>query len=336
MSKSLEDMISEYINKYLTSENNEYFIYKALISSLRKSINEFISIMPENDLNHIFASSLSEIEILFENWDERKNFENHRKLLTFFLYSYIKLKEAADILNTLDIYYLLNEDDEVDSYETYEKQFDSIMCGIGVITTKISGIIKTADYEIIEFADLMVKTNVFKCNKNHEIEQIQAKVNVIDYFGKISEITVPAGYCKDCNCYFLLTKDFENLKRYGVILCRIVSEEVYRNTKSNNDFDLKAESILHQAGYNVSASENLSDIQRHEILRRVVDFGLYSISGLRSFLDYLIDKNLRVTTRDMSSAINKWRSDRNYIATYNSKVQRQVTAESFIRKQYIQ
>ena len=124
------------------------------------------------------------------------------------------------------------------------------------------------------------------------------------------------------------------MKSYGVILCQIISEKIYRSSNTSNIYDLKAESILHQAGYNVSSAENLSTEQRREILRRVVDFGLYSISGLCSFLDYLIDKNLRVTTRNMSFAISKWQSDRNYIANYNKDEQRQVNVSSFYTTEY--
>ena len=237
------------------------------------------------------------------------------------MYVFIKLDECADTLSVLRAtfgkrIFFADCEDLVEVKNKIET--------LNIVLEKLD-----PKDKMIDFVDIVVKTNVFKCNKNHNIEQIQAKVNVVDYFGDVAEITVSAGYCKECNCYFILEKDFNHLKTYGVILCRIISEKVYRSSNTSNIYDLKAESILHQAGYNVSSAEDLSTEQRREILRRVIDSGLYSLSGLCSFLDYLIDKNLRVTTRNMSSAISKWSSDRKYIVNYNKEEQRQVNVNSF-------
>ena len=92
--------------------------------------------------------------------------------------------------------------------------------------------------------------------------------------------------------------------------------------------------MLHQVGYHVSATDELSTEQRWEILKLVVDSGLYSVSGLCSFLDYLIEKNQRVTTRDMSNAIYKWQTDRNFIAKYEEDSCRKINVGSFQEKIY--
>ena len=182
----------------------------------------------------------------------------------------------------------------------------------------------------IEFADFVVKTNVFKCNLNHAIEQIQAKINIMQPDGGIIEQCVSAGYCKECNCYFILQTDFERLRNYGVLLCQQITEEAYRKNGLSilNGDQLKPESLLHQSGYNVSAAEDLSSEQRHEILRRVVDNGLYSVSGICSHLDWLIARNNKITNRDMSSAISKWKEDRAFISSYSANTQRKVQVKS--------
>ncbi len=152
--------------------------------------------------------------------------------------------------------------------------------------------------------------------------------------GVIVTENLSAGYCKDCNIYFILERDYLRLKKSGVVLCQLITYEVYTNSKSTNinSLDLKPESLLHRCGYNVSSTENLSQEQRRGILRRVIDCGLYSVSGLCSYLDWLIDRNSRSSTRDMSNAISKWTSDRDYIASYKTDNARLVGIKSLRSK----
>lgn len=187
-------------------------------------------------------------------------------------------------------------------------------------------------YEI-DFADFVVKANVFRCNYNHHIEQVQAKINVMKQDGSIITVTITAGYCVICNCYFMLEADYERLRKIGVLLCQQITEASYRKNglAIMNGDDLKPESLLFQSGYNVSATENLSSQQRQEILRRVVDCGLYSISGICSHLDWLIARNKKVHNRDMSLAISKWQEDRMVISSYKTDKQRIVDVKSIKR-----
>jgi len=185
----------------------------------------------------------------------------------------------------------------------------------------------------IEFASVVVRCNVFMCSKNHEIEEILAKVDVIAPTGEIINAEISAGYCKECNVYFIFEYDYIRLHNQGVILCQIITQKTFEtsNHKHLNTNHIKPESLLHQSGYNVNSTENLTSIQRQEILRRVIDAGLYSKSGLLSFLDWLISRSQNYTKNDMSLAINKWKSDREYIANYKTKEQRAITINNIIR-----
>lgn len=337
-------MISSYIDKYVTSEINRSFIYHALLKELRQGIDDYYELyigFNEDCLTLEQLLNLSNYECTLDKFGYiytqanelcdlyyNDTTEDSDNLLSNLLYIFIKLNECADKLSYIE--------DRFGSDLSFNNcselsETDKLLDTVEIVINKLKETHKKENQ--IEFVDIVVKTNIFKCNKNHHIEQVQAFVNVIDYWGEISKKTVSVGYCKECNCYFILERDFEQLKRYGVILCRIISEKMYRSATIST-FNLQAESLLHQAGYNVSTSENLSALQRREILKRVIDNELYSISGLCSFLDYLIDKNLRVATRDMSSAINKWSSDRNYIINYNAENQRKVNVSSFIETEY--
>lgn len=170
----------------------------------------------------------------------------------------------------------------------------------------------------ISFEDFVVRSNIFSCNKNHELESIQALISVLKYNGEVSNEIVSAGFCKHCNCYFILERDYLRLRSLGLPLCRQITEKAYRENGDElfNGEGLNPQSILNQIGYNVNANEDLSNTQRQDILSFAVETGLYTPSGICSFLDWLIDKNSRVSNRDMSDAIRKWTEDRNYIARY--------------------
>jgi hypothetical protein len=65
-----------------------------------------------------------------------------------------------------------------------------------------------------------------KCNnENHNIIDIIAKLRIVFPNGKIDFYYVPAAYCKDCNKYFMLKKDFDDVKKHGTILCEIIGTE---------------------------------------------------------------------------------------------------------------
>lgn len=203
---------------------------------------------------------------------------------------------------------------------------DYSVCGKGVTLTeteciKLKEIIESEfGYEEhfgISFEDFVVRSNVFKCNKNHELETIQAMISVLNYDGEVVNEIVSAGYCKHCNCYFILERDYLNLRKIGLPLCHQVTEKYY--LENGIPFDgsgLNEQSMLNAIGYNVNAGEDLSGSQRQNILSFAVESGLYTVGGICSFLDWLIDKNAKVTNRDMSDAISKWMSDRKYISQY--------------------
>ena len=188
----------------------------------------------------------------------------------------------------------------------------------------------------IQFVDFVIKSYVFKCNANHNIEQIQAQIDLMLSNGTIITESISAGYCHTCKCYFILESDFNKLRNKGIVLCQQITYEVYRQRGPEilNGDELRPESLLHQCGYNVSAAEELTSVQRQEILCRVIDNGLYSTSGICSHLDWLISRNKKITSRDMSTAISKWQEDRLFISKYNPKPQRNLGVSSIRKTNY--
>lgn len=182
------------------------------------------------------------------------------------------------------------------------------------------------DVNEIEFANFVVRTNTFNCNLNHSVETVEAVVSILAEDGSIFKTSTMAGYCRHCDCYFILEADFIALQRKGKLLCQLLSWEEYR-TKGQaifNGEDMKAESVLKRCGYTVNATDNLSAVQRQKILSLVLDNGLYTETELCNFLDWLINYHGRSKTRNMSAAISKWSEDRLFVLTHNWSDRRKI------------
>lgn len=136
--------------------------------------------------------------------------------------------------------------------------------------------------EKIEFQDFVTIGKIDTCSSHgHTVEEIDATVSILRRFGNIVTKLIPAYYCKNCNKYFISKWQFEGLKDEGVLLCQLIKEHINVSSGWNDNYsDLKAESLLHQSGYNVSAKSNLSSEQRHAILVLLIEHEICSKKGL--------------------------------------------------------
>lgn len=168
----------------------------------------------------------------------------------------------------------------------------------------------------IEFVDMVVKCQTISCDNNHEIEDVTAVFTIIRN-GVIRHVEVPAGYCKECDCYFILESTYKSVKQKGRLLCQVVTEAGFRRIKRGNaNFSdtWAEESPLKIAGYNVDARQNLSAFERQLILEYIVDSGILTKNRIIIYLDGFI--STRMSLSNMQNAISKWKEDRDYIANY--------------------
>lgn len=167
----------------------------------------------------------------------------------------------------------------------------------------------------IDLRDFVVRSNVFKCtHSHHRISNIDAAVTVIENSGKETKIKIPAGYCKQCNVYFIMESTYQELKRKGIILCRVSDEKTYLKSGLFNGMQLAQESILMQYGYNVSQTEGLFQRTRQQILAVLIDNRILSKSEIIGYLDFFISQ--RVGRSNMELAISKWEADREFVENY--------------------
>lgn len=123
-----------------------------------------------------------------------------------------------------------------------------------------------------------------------------------------------AGYCKECNLYFMLDSTYQNLKKIGIIMCRISDEKSYAKTDFLNGKILAHESLLMQYGYNVSAIDGLSSNQRHIILATIIENNILSKSEIISYIDFFIAQKRNI--EKMQTAVSKWEEDRQFVENY--------------------
>ena len=166
--------------------------------------------------------------------------------------------------------------------------------------------------------DFVVRRTTFKCMHNdHILQNIDAVVDVIDRHGNIRHVMVAAGYCQNCNIFFIMESAYEKLKLVGVPICRMTEEKVYlKGSAFMNGMKLAQESILMQYGYNVNVTEGLSSTQRKKILAVLIDNKILTKSEIISYLDFFI--NQRKNQKNMEKAINKWEDDKEFVLEYNN------------------
>lgn len=165
--------------------------------------------------------------------------------------------------------------------------------------------------------DFIIRGNVFRCmHKSHQIQNVDAEVKVSLNNGEDKLFQISAGYCQQCNVYFIMESTYQELKRKGIILCRITDSKTYAKGGFMNGSKLAQESILMQYGYNVSQTVGLSARQRQKILAVMIDNKVLSKSEIISYLDFFIRQH--GSRNNMGIAISKWEDDREFVEHYKS------------------
>lgn len=168
----------------------------------------------------------------------------------------------------------------------------------------------------IKYKNLVVRSNIFKCmHDKHVIEDVDAIVTIINKNIEIEQVIVAAGYCKQCDIFFMLESTYQQLRKKGSVIFRAVEENGYLNQAYLNGNTLAQESILMQFGYSVSKTEGLTDNQRQKILSFLVEQHVLTKNEIISYLDFFIRQRKNDKYAD---AIKKWTKDRNYIRSYKT------------------
>ena len=184
----------------------------------------------------------------------------------------------------------------------------------------------------IHVKDFVVRRNTFKCMHNdHKLKDIAGTVGVITQKGEVKQLKISAGYCPQCNIFFILESTYDYLKSRGTPLCRISSEKAYlKGIGSYNGMKLAQESILMQHGYNVSQEEALSPIRRQKILAVLIDNKVLTKNDVIGYLDFFISQ--KKSNPKFEKAISKWQDDREFVARYKIGAYKQYSINGILYK----
>lgn len=184
----------------------------------------------------------------------------------------------------------------------------------------------------IRVKDFVVRRTTFKCmHEGHALQNIDGIVEIINDKGNIIQTRVPAGYCPNCNVFFIMESTYQRLKMKGTPICRISDEKTYM--KGNiyaNGMRLAQESVLMQYGYSVSQQEGLSANRRSKILAILIDNDILTRTEIISYLDFFI--NQRKNNPKYEKAIEKWEMDREFVSEYKVGVYTQYGISGISRK----
>lgn len=180
----------------------------------------------------------------------------------------------------------------------------------------------------ISYKDFLVisqaKTN--ECIKNnHDIKEIDVEIPII-YQDNVSEFKlIKAYYCDTCNLYYITSDDYENVSRYGVLLCQHMTWDEYieyiKNTQSMYSSFSKY-SLLRRMGYTVGIEANLSKQQRQAILSYVIENEFVDEKGNKwnkDFVIWFIEQ--QISKKEHNSyfykAVSKWKEDLEFLGDYS-------------------
>lgn len=168
----------------------------------------------------------------------------------------------------------------------------------------------------IRVKDFVVRRSIFKCRYNdHKLENIDGIISIIDSKGNVSEVKITAGYCPECNVFFIMESTYQTLKRRGTPICRVSDEKAYLTDNAYaNGMKLAQESILKQYGYSVSQDEGLTSLARQKILSFLVNNKILTRNEIISYLDFFISQ--RKNQLRYEKAIERWSEDRDFISNY--------------------
>lgn len=183
---------------------------------------------------------------------------------------------------------------------------------------------------VINHGDFVVRTNLFRCfYKEHLVEEIIGVLKIVTPLGKEILEKIPCAYCPECNCFYMLTSEYNRVSEKGILLCQLLDKEDYYKTGIPNKFSGASESLLMQNGYNVKANVGLTDIQRQIILRNIIDSGILVPHRIASYLDTFIAQKKNLP--QYKEAVLKWQRDKQYVLAYSEEDKRRVSIESIKR-----
>ena len=169
----------------------------------------------------------------------------------------------------------------------------------------------------IKVKDFLIKRNVFMCiHGDHVLEDVNAEVSIVTNKGDLETVHVSAGYCRNCNVYFVLEDPLKKLLSKGRPMCFLYDWDRKEKEMHHGYIFMSAESLLYQYGYNVNAADNIPTAKRQRILETMINNGVMTKNEILSYLKLFITQ--RKNNKSMQKAIGKWQEDIEFLLQYEA------------------
>lgn len=219
----------------------------------------------------------------------------------------------SELSNNIYVGKRLNEIAAFDLLENYKfADYDYLYRKVKI--TETDSIVGTSFIETcsLDFKSFIVsippQKYVLGCPYLHPFEIVIGEITLIDNNRMERKETILMAYCEKCDKYYVFEKVFLNLILQGTVRAKTVLS-LGNQDSAHNLTSMSPESLLRKCGYTVNANDNLSDFERQKILMGVIENKLYTPTSIIAHLQFQINLNLNVLTRDMRSAIAKWKDD---------------------------
>lgn len=161
----------------------------------------------------------------------------------------------------------------------------------------------------------IVVTNNNECiYKNHVLKDIIGILRVVEPTGNIINVKVPMFYCERCMAYYILKNEFYKVKKNGIILCQVLTNQTYEKRVKYETEVVGKESRIHEMGYNVQKNSKYTNQQRQIILANIIENTDISKEEIQSLIRRCISQHKN--TSRYSDAIRLWEMDYQFLSTY--------------------
>lgn len=168
--------------------------------------------------------------------------------------------------------------------------------------------------------------------QNHYIEDVVAHVKIVKPSGEIIVRPIEAGYCEECDEYYILKKDFLRTKEEGILLCPILDMTSGGNSsRIKHSAQLGNESEIHIYGYNVKKNNGYTDRQRQVVLANILENTNISKHAIRSSIIRYIKQHQGQS--NYAEAVTLWSKDLKFVENYQLGDIPEVSVNKVIVKQ---
>lgn len=144
-----------------------------------------------------------------------------------------------------------------------------------------------------------------KCfREHHDIDSVTATV----YDRRGGTVDINVNCCCDCHKYFISESEFFHYRELYGIVCGL---KVDRHSTGYAKFPMAEYSILRLYGYNVGKEDNLSDEERQNLLKILVENEYVKKPEIIKYLEMFIRMNQG--RPEMVDSVSKWSTDLAYI-----------------------